>query len=114
LDASHAGLVNHLQNRVDFFVNLRVPESQNQPAILIEVEIPSDVASVLPEVTFTIQFDDNSGFHTREIEVERSKRVLPTEFEFGQFTAAKLLPQDLFCGCHFSAEFSRSIALLRV
>ena len=85
-----------------------VAEANYSQPILLNELLPLAIRHFLPTMASAVDFDDQLGRWTIEVNHIRSDRVLPPELKSSQAVAAKLAPYQAFRNCHILPEFPAS------
>src|SRR5947209_3046419 len=95
-----------LQHRLKIIIDFGIPKSEDLEALDFQGFPAVLVAHFLPDVAFSIQFNDEASLGAVEIDYVARNWRLQAELVTGKATAAKLTPQPLLSRRHLAAEFA--------
>jgi hypothetical protein len=109
-----ASSVDDFQHTLQFLVDLRIPESQYQPAMRLQIVRAQLITVFNSEMGFAVQFHDHFAFDTSEIGEEGPDGMLAAEFNTGETAVPHFSPQNAFGRRELSAELTCALSSARI
>jgi len=97
-------LQDSLQHRFFIFQNIVITDSQESIILVLQTLLSFLIVFTTFAVTFSVEFDDQSGSGMIKVDDILFDRILPTELFALQPTVTKQRPEFLFRACHLSAQ----------